>query len=269
MDEKPEVMNKIYPVFGEVTKHDFVMNSEHLKRVVETTQIMFHMAASLKMEAPLKPNVLINLTGTKHALALAKKMTNLIQMVHLSTAFCNVEPETVLEKIYEFHHDPDDLIRMADWMSESSMTAVQKELLGPHPNTYTYTKRLAEILVQREYGNLPICIVRPTVVLPAYREPIAGWVDSLNGVVGIFYAAGKGVLRSLLADPVGIVEYIPVDLVTNAIILIPKILSTTERAREIPIYHMTAHDTQKLPIGRLFVMIREIGRKFPMSWALW
>jgi alcohol-forming fatty acyl-CoA reductase len=270
MDEKPEVMDKIYPVWGDCSKLDFDLSVEHLKRVIETTEIVFHMAASLKMEAPLKPNVLINLTGTKYALDVAKRMKNLIQMVHLSTAFCNVNEKITYEKVYENPHNPDDLIRMAEWMSDEAMASMQKELLGLHPNTYTYTKHLAEIMVQREFENgMPITIVRPTVVMPSLSDPIPGWVDSLNGVVGIFYAAGKGVLRSMMANPDSQIEIIPVDIAINAIVLIPKLLASTERSIDIPVYHLTVLERQKLKMKETFDLIKEIGRKYPCSWALW
>ena len=53
-------------------------------------------------------------------------------------------------------------------------------------------------------------------------EPLAGWVDSLNGPIGIIYAAAKGVLRSLLVDPDGMFEMIPVDTAIAALIIIAK-----------------------------------------------
>lgn len=226
MRYKPEMMTKIFPVFGEITKPNFDLNDEHLKRVTETAEIVFHMAASLKLEATLKPNVIMNLVGTNNAMELANKMKNLIQFVHLSTAFCNVEPESVDERVYDFEHRPEDLINLSEWMSEDAMATMQKSVMGVHPNTYTYTKRLAEILVQNEYEKLPVCIVRPSIVTPAYSEPLPGWVDSLNGSVGLVYAAAKGVLRSMLVDPAGMFENIPVDTAINALILIAKDLST-------------------------------------------
>lgn len=91
---------------------------------------------------------------------------------------------------------------------------------------YSYTKRLAEILVRDEYKNIPSCIVRPSVVTPAIWEPFPGWVDSLNGPIGIMYAAGKGVLRSMIVDPAGMFEMIPVDTAIAGLIVIAKELST-------------------------------------------
>lgn len=178
MDEKPEMMKKIYPVWGEITVPNLGLSDEHFKRVIEKTEIVFHLAASLKLEATLKPNILMNLTATKYVLDVANQMTRLVQMVHTSTAFCNIEHDVMEEKVYDFPHRPEDLIRCAEWMNEEAMAVAQKEILGIHPNTYTYTKRMAEILVRDEFnkGSLPICIVRPSIVCPAFEQPIPGWV---------------------------------------------------------------------------------------------
>lgn len=92
-------------------------------------------------------------------------------------------------------------------------------LTPPHPNTYTYTKRLTEILVRNEYKNLPICICRPSVVTPAFKEPMPGWVDSLNGPIGITVAASKGLLYSIVVGENTIAEVIPVDKAIAGLII--------------------------------------------------
>lgn len=163
-EEKPEVLKKIVPVFGDITEKNLGLSSEQLAKVTRESEIVFHMAASLKLEATLKPNIEMNLLGTKHVIDVCKTMPNLKLMVHLSTAFCNCdETEVMYEKIYDWAHDPQELLRCAEWMDEETMHKMTPKLLGPHPNTYTYTKRLAEILVASEYESLPICIVRPSI----------------------------------------------------------------------------------------------------------
>jgi len=57
-------------------------------------------------------------------------------------------------------------------------------------------------------------------VTPSYKEPVPGWVDSLNGPVGVIVAAGKGVIRSMLCCPDYEAEVVPVDIAINALILI-------------------------------------------------
>lgn len=228
MDEKPEVLRKIYPVWGEITMPNFGLSEEHFRRVIEKTEIVFHLAASLKLEATLKPNILTNLTATKYVLDVAKQMKRLLQMIHTSTAFCNIEHDVMEEKVYDYPHRPEDLIRCAEWLSEEALAVAQKEILGVHPNTYTYTKRMAEILVRDEYekGNLPVCIVRPSIVGPAHQEPLPGWVDSLNGPPGILMAAGKGALRVLMLNTKSHFEAIPVDGAIHGLIMIAKHLAT-------------------------------------------
>lgn len=263
------MFSKIRVVSGDISQADCGLNSEDFKRVVTTSEIVFHLAASLKNEASLSYNVVHNLVSTKNVLEMAKKMQNLIHIQHLSTAFCNIEPEYVYEKVYPLHHDPDTLIRMSQEMTDQEINSKQVEILGLYPNTYVFTKRLAEILVEREFQNLPICITRPTVVLPTYAEPFPGWVDSLNGIVGLMYAAGAGVLRSVLCCADANSEYIPVDMSISAMILFARRLSTSPKWKEIPIITTTCNDDQKLEIGRLFRMIRSVGRQFPLTWAVW
>lgn len=105
----------------------------------------------------------MNTTGTKRILDVCKKMTKLQAFLHLSTAFCYCDQEVLLEKVYDCPQDPNDLIRLAEWMDAKTLEKITPELLNPHPNTYTYSKRLAEILVQKEYPNMPVAITRPSI----------------------------------------------------------------------------------------------------------
>lgn len=63
-------------------------------------------------------------------------------------------------------------------------------------------------------------IFRVISVCPSSVEPIPGWVDNLNGPVGLMIAAGKGVIRSMHCNGENRVQIIPVDLAINAIIAI-------------------------------------------------
>lgn len=46
-----------------------------------------------------------------------------------------------------------------------------------------------------------------------------GWTDNLNGPTGLFAAVGKGLLRSMHGDCKSTADVIPVDLVSNCIIV--------------------------------------------------
>ena len=55
---------------------------------------------------------------------------------------------------------------------------------GEHPNTYVFTKGLAEQLILDKGQNLPLAIVRPSIVVASWKYPVKGWVDNLNGPTG-------------------------------------------------------------------------------------
>lgn len=48
-------------------------------------------------------------------------------------------------------------------MDNEALKKVTKDIIKPHPNTYTYSKRLAESLVAQEVDNMRVVIVRPSI----------------------------------------------------------------------------------------------------------
>ncbi|XP_070500671.1 putative fatty acyl-CoA reductase CG5065 [Chironomus tepperi] len=272
LNEKPEMMDKIHPIWGDISEPNFGLSDEDTKYITENTQIVFHLAASLKLEAPLKTNIIMNLTSVKQICDLAKKMKNLVAMIHTSTAFCVVEHENVEERVYEVDVDPLEVIEKAKVMSEDELSAVQKKMLGKHLNTYTYTKRLSEVLIRDEFNrsNLPVCFVRPSMVSAAYNEPIYGWVDSLNGAPGFAVAIGRGVLRTMLMDVNTTKNYIPVDTCINGYILIAKqIACLRERPKEVLVYNITAHESNTLSMKEYFKICIDLKFVYPFSAGLW
>lgn len=83
-------------------------------------------------------------------------------------------------------------------MDDDMIDELTPKLIASRPNTYTFTKALAEKMLQGESGSLPVAIVRPSIVLSALREPVAGWIENWNGPTGIIAAAGKGFFRYAL-----------------------------------------------------------------------
>lgn len=90
--------------------------------------------------------------------------------------------------------------------------------LGNFPNTYTFTKRLAEQIVNDYSHVIPAIIFRPSIVISTMTEPMPGWVDNFNGPVGIMIGGGKGVLKVVLSDPGLSADFIPVDVAIKAMI---------------------------------------------------
>lgn len=104
------------------------------------------------------------------------------------------------------------------------------KILGPWPNTYTFTKSMAERTLRKlRPANLPVVILRPSIIAAAIREPLPGWTDTLSAAGGLSLAGGTGVLKYVYAKKDNIADIIPVDYVSNAIIV-----ATAINARKPP-----------------------------------
>ena len=57
------------------------------------------------------------------------------------------------------------------WMDNNMVNALTPHLIGKRPNTYTFTKSLAEHVLLQEADNFPIAIFRPSIIGAAWKEP--------------------------------------------------------------------------------------------------
>ncbi|KAL6420855.1 hypothetical protein ACFW04_014381 [Cataglyphis niger] len=268
--EKPQVLKKVIPFNGDICLDNLGLTDEQREHLINEVNVVFHCAATLRLEAKLKDAVEINLIGTKRILNLTKEMKHLKAFVHLSTAFCHIDQKELDERIYDSPNDPQDIIRLVQWLDEDIIDLITPKLLHPHPNTYTYSKRLAETLVANEYPNLPCCIARPSIVLPSYKEPMPGWVDNLNGPIGLLVGAGKGVIRSMHCNGNYNAQVIPVDIAINALIIIAyQIATNQENLEDIPVFNVTQGDIIRITYCEILEKGRQILYEYPFEGQVW
>lgn len=58
---------------------------------------------------------------------------------------------------------PEDVIKLTEMLDDKQLSLLTPSLLGPHPNCYTFSKRLAENVIERAYPELPVVIARPSI----------------------------------------------------------------------------------------------------------
>jgi len=103
-------------------------------------------------------------------------------------------------------------------MDDDLLNHISVHLYSGRPSSYHYTKALAENLVAQEGNDLPLSIVRPSIITAAWREPMPGWIDNYNGPSGYLVVSGKGVLRTMYVHKNKLCDIVPVDIVTNTCI---------------------------------------------------
>lgn len=208
-------LSKIKVLDGDITEHNFGLSQEHLNEVIQEVSVVFHSAASVRFEEPIKTSVNINIVGVKHLIEICRQLKNLQAVVQVSTAYANCDRDSIDEHVYPVKMDPEKLIAMANWLEQDTIQMMKEKLVCDKPNTYTYTKSLAEYLLVKKARDLPVVICRPSIVCASLKEPMAGWIDNVNGPTGIILGAGKGLIRTMHAESSYVADLIPVDHVTN------------------------------------------------------
>jgi long-chain acyl-CoA synthetase len=115
------------------------------------------------------------------------------------------------------------------------------------PNTYTYTKALAEMLTKVRYPNLRHTVLRPAIVESALNFPFPGWNEGFNTSGPLIYLAGTW-FRHIPAKAGNPLDIIPVDLVVNGIFIAGAAVMRGEHAE---VYQTGSSDRAFLPIDRL------------------
>ena len=98
------------------------------------------------------------------------------------------------------------------------------------PNTYTFTKSLGESILARRGKDLPIAVVRPSIVESSTRTPFAGWNEGINTSGPLSYLLGTN-FRQLPSNEKKCLDVIPVDMVCRGMTLIAAALVQRRNAR--------------------------------------
>jgi long-chain acyl-CoA synthetase len=114
------------------------------------------------------------------------------------------------------------------------------------PNTYTFTKSLAESLIAKCGEGLPIAIVRPAIVETSVEKPFRGWNEGINTSASLSYLLGTA-FRQLPSNERKRLDIIPVDAVCAGMTLIGAAL--VER-RHDPVYQLATSVTNPCDMGR-------------------
>src|SRR6202171_6072162 len=114
------------------------------------------------------------------------------------------------------------------------------------PNTYTFTKSLGESVLATRGNDLPIAIVRPSIVESSERSPFSGWNEGINTSGPLSYLLGTN-FRQLPTNARKCLDVIPVDMVCRGMILIAAAVVTRRHAR---LYQLATSAINPVNMGR-------------------
>lgn len=268
-NSEPCPLDKIIPIEGDLMISPCAdISDENLKLLKENVSFVFHCAATVKFDEPLKFAIKMNLIGTRNMLDLAERFEKLEAFVHVSTAFSNTNQKVIYERIYEPICDYSKAIMFTEMEKTVELDELNKFAMETFPNTYIFSKNMAEHLVADRSKQIPIAIVRPSIVCPSYEEPHPGWVDTVNGPMGVLIGASSGLLRTVHGNGDVIPDLIPCDFVVNSIVVAGASVATCEH-KELKIYNCTS--SKQLPItwNQFLDLSRDVYKHSPSTKVIW
>ncbi|XP_021716399.1 alcohol-forming fatty acyl-CoA reductase-like [Chenopodium quinoa] len=238
------IQEKVTVVPGDITCEDLAINESKLKEELwSDVDVIVNLAATTNFDERYDASLYLNTLGAKHVLDFAKKCKHLEVLVQVSTAYVSGETAGLVKESPYFMGDtlngrPGLDIEAEKRLVEDKLAELQAEGAtadtiklsmrdmglerAKHwgwPNVYVFTKALGEMVLLHEKGDIPVVIIRPTIVTSTYKEPFPGWVEGIRTIDSLAVAYGKGRLPCFVGDPDSTVDVIPADMVANSIIV--------------------------------------------------
>ncbi|XP_067206150.1 fatty acyl-CoA reductase 1-like isoform X1 [Linepithema humile] len=267
--ERPLSFKKLVPILGDTKKEMLGLSVIDRQMLTERVTIIIHAAASVRFNETLTDSILINLRSTRDICILAQSMKNLIALVYIGTAFTHIENAVIEEKIYPPVTDWRKMITVAEHLDEHILNIFTLKYIDNFVNTYIFTKKLAENIIEEYSSSLPCAIIRPSIIVNSVSDPLPGWVDNVYGPIGICIGGGKGLIRVVYHSKHISLDLIPVDFLIKTIIVVPWKLGLTSFAPGSPpsvVNCISQRTVAFYAIANLAIILAE---EIPMENVLW
>lgn len=170
--DDPAALDKLIAISGDMTSKGLALQTTDLQLLTDNVNIVFHCAASVRFDESLQTAVILNTRGTHEIIEVSKNMRNLLAFVHVSTAFSNSNHKHIHEFVYNSEllptaiYDYKTVIAACEEDDKTVVQYIQRSIIpSVFPNTYIYSKHLAENVAYDARHDIPICILRPSVGL--------------------------------------------------------------------------------------------------------
>jgi thioester reductase-like protein len=182
---------RVVAVHGDITRPGLGLSAKKRDMLVERVDEIMHSAASVSFALGLEESRDANVEGTWHVLQFARLCEQrgaLRRLSHISTAYVAGEHRGVF--------------------SEDDLDVGQR-----FRNSYEQSKFEAECLIADAGAQLPITVLRPSIVV---GEHDSGWTASFNVLYWPLRAFARGAYAAVPARADAPVDVVPVDYVADA-----------------------------------------------------
>ncbi|CAN0927498.1 Fatty acyl-CoA reductase 2, chloroplastic [Linum grandiflorum] len=240
------MLSKLVPVVGNVCESGLGLEQELADLIADDVNVIVNSAATTTFDERYDVAIDINTRGPSNLMTFAKRCRKLKLFLQVSTAYVNGQRQgRIMERAFGVGDciaretsnlvseatsrstlDIDGEVRLVQDSKEAfhgdEMDHKMKELglerARKHgwQDTYVFTKAMGEMVIDNMRGEIPVVILRPSVIESTYNEPFPGWMEGNRMMDPIVLCYGKGQLTGFLVDPNGVLDVVPADMVVNA-----------------------------------------------------
>lgn len=206
-EEARRLSKRIEVVPGDLSVERFGLEEGRYRELAAAVTHIIHCGAAVRFDLPIEDARRTNVGGTRSVLDFARACGALERVDYVGTAYVAGARKGIIRE--------DEL-----------------DLGQSHSNTYERSKMEAEKLVRETMRDLPIAILRPSIVICDSRT---GRASAFNGFYRALRMYCLGAMRAIPGNPSSVMDLVPVDYVTEAAHAISSDPSTIGSC-----YHLTA-----------------------------
>ncbi|EYU20678.1 hypothetical protein ABFS82_11G002000 [Erythranthe guttata] len=237
------MLSKLIPVVGNVCETNLGLDKHTFDFMTNELDVIINSAANTTFDERYDTALDINTGGPTRLIGFAKQCLKLKLFLQVSTAYVNGQRQgRIMEKPFcagesisaeaVLHNGSlpnliveDEiklLVESKQSLQDSSLLHKMKELGMQRAkkygwqDTYVFTKAMGEMMIDNLRGEVPVVVIRPSVIESTYKEPFPGWMEGNRMMDPIILQYGKGQLTGFLVDPNGVLDVVPADMVVNA-----------------------------------------------------
>ncbi|PIN07802.1 Acyl-CoA reductase [Handroanthus impetiginosus] len=244
------LLSKLIPMVGNICEANLGLDEDGADFITKDVDVIINSAANTTFDERYDAALDINTGGPMRLMNFSKQCPKLKLFLQVSTAYVNGQRQgRIMEKpfcsgesiagefvLYGNNHNHqvslpklriEDEIKIVskskkDLQDDNSVLQKMKELGMQRANkfgwqdTYVFTKAMGEMMIDNLRGNIPVVVIRPSVIESTYKEPFPGWMEGNRMMDPIILHYGKGQLTGFLVDPNGVLDVVPADMVVNA-----------------------------------------------------
>ena len=169
------INNKVIVMNGDIGYDNYNLSNDDYQLLINNTNIFIHSAADVSFTTKFSQIVKSNLIGTVHSINLAKQCSSLTCFCYISTAYVSshkrFETYTHYPTAVEIPFDVNDLIKASFNNDKTVLDRAEEKMKQLNwPNTYVMSKACAEDYVRQFTNDLPIVIIRPSMIASVWKD---------------------------------------------------------------------------------------------------